>query len=174
MSGGIKSGLIFALAALVVVAGISFIPTVGVLCCGPLGALLLGGLAGYVGVRWSGPAAGMGQGVLAGGLAGVGALLGSLLFFVIALAIVRATPELNDMLRQQMEEAMRQQGGAGLTEEELGLFLSLGSGLAGVCLGLLNLVFALGAGALGGWLAVRQARGSQPPAPPPIAMPPPV
>jgi hypothetical protein len=168
MSGGLKSGLIFALAAVVVVAGISFIPTVGVLCCGPLGTVLLGGLAGYVGVRWSGAGARVTQGLLAGGLTGAGALLGTLLFFVIALAIVRTIPELNGEIQRQIDEAMRQQGGGSLTQEERDLFLNLGGGLAGVCLGLINLLFALGAGALGGWLGVRQRRGEQPP----IVMPP--
>jgi hypothetical protein len=169
MSGGLKSGLIFALVALVFVAAISFIPTVGVLCCGPLGALLLGGGAGYLGVRWGGPTAGVGQGLLAGGVTGGGALLGTVLFFVIAMGLVRTIPELNDELQRQMDEAMRQQGATGLTEEDMAMMLSLGFGVAGLCVGMLNMLFALGAGALGGWITVRQRQGQ---AQPPISMPP--
>ncbi|MEN9937105.1 MAG: hypothetical protein RLZZ387_3684 [Chloroflexota bacterium] len=170
MSGGVKSGLLFGLVSFIVIGGLTIIPTLGQLCCGPLGALLLGGAAGYVGVRWSGELAGMGQGVLAGALAGVGVLAGTVLGFVLYIALVRSWPE----ARQMLDEAVRQQQGAeALTPQDVDTLLNIVAPVLGFCFGLLWLLFSLGAGALGGWLAVQQRRGEQPPAQPPIAMPPP-
>lgn len=167
MSGSVKSGLLFALISLVVVGGLTVIPTLGQLCCGPLGSLLLGGLAGYFGVRWSGPSAGVGQGVAAGGLAGIGVVLGTVIGFVLYFALIRALPE----TRALLEETLREQPGVEqLTGEDLDLLLGIAAPAAGFCFGLLGLLFTLGAGALGGWLAVRQRRGEQPP---PLTMPPP-
>jgi hypothetical protein len=67
MSGGLKAGLIFALVSIIAVVGFSFIPAIGVFCCGPVATMALGAIAGYIGVRWSGPTAGIGSGTLAGG-----------------------------------------------------------------------------------------------------------
>lgn len=164
MSGSVRSGLIFGLASIIVVGGLSAIPTLGQICCGPLSAILLGGVAGYLGVRWSGPTAGVGQGAIAGGITGVGVLIGTVIGFVLYFALVRALPE----TRQMLEEALRQQGSGGsLAPEDLDMLLNLGAPIAGFCFGLIWVVFTLGAGTLGGWLGVRQ-RGS----PPPLAMPP--
>ena len=169
MTGGVKSGLIFALAAVVLVVVVAFVPTVGVLCCGPLGVMLLGTLAGYIGVRWSGPAARIIQGVLAGALTGAGAMVGSILAFVVLIWVARSfVPELYSQLLQQIDDVFRQQGGGQPSPEERELFLNLAIGAGGICLGTINLAFALGAGALGGWLAVRQRQGQAPP----LTMPP--
>lgn len=70
MSGGLKSGLIFALVSIIAVVGFSFIPAIGVFCCGPIATMALGAIAGYIGVRWSGPTAGIGSGTLAGAFPG--------------------------------------------------------------------------------------------------------
>jgi hypothetical protein len=168
MAGGLKAGLLFGAIALVVVAGLTIIPTAGILCCGPLGTLLLGGLAGYFGVRWS-ETPRIVQGVLGGGLSGFGALIGTIIGVVLLFAIARTIPELNAELQRQIEETMQQQGTGSLTQEEMDLFLGLAPAIAGTCLGVLNLLFALGAGALGGWLGARQLRGAPQP---PLTMPP--
>src|SRR5262245_55512863 len=105
MSGAVKSGLIFALVGIAAVAGLSFIPYIGALLCGPLAAALVGPGAGYFGVRWSPPTAGVGTGVLAGTIAGVGALIGSVLFWLVIFAIVRSMPQ----FEQAIDEALRQQ-----------------------------------------------------------------
>jgi hypothetical protein len=167
MAGGLKAGLLFGAIGLVVVAGLTMIPTAGILCCGPLGTLLLGGLAGYFGVRWS-ETGRMTYGLLGGGLTGIGALVGTIIGVVLLFAIARSIPELNAELQRQIEETMQQQGTGSLTQEELDLFLGLAPAVAGTCLGVLNLLFALGAGALGGWLGARQLRPQQPP----LMMPP--
>ncbi|HMP40054.1 MAG TPA: hypothetical protein PKA05_06710 [Roseiflexaceae bacterium] len=161
MPGGLKSGLLFAVIAIVVVFALSFIPTLGVLCCGPLGALALGVLAGYIGVRWGGDEAGIGQGVLAGGVAGAGALVGVLFFGVAALLLIRATPEMyNEMMRQILE----QQPDAGLTAADMDVLFPIVLFAVVFCIGVIEVLFALCSGALGGWLAVRQRQA--PPAAP--------
>ncbi|MFO7169178.1 MAG: hypothetical protein DIU80_014235 [Chloroflexota bacterium] len=168
MSGGVKSGLIFGLASIIVVGGLTIIPTLGQLCCGPLAALLLGGVAGYLGVRWSGPSAGVGQGAIAGGISGIGALIGTIIGFILYIALVRAIPE----TRQILEDTLRQQSGAErLTAEDIDLLMSIAGPLGGFCFGILWLLFALGTGVLGAWIATRQRGGEQPQ--PPITMPPP-
>ncbi|MCS6940864.1 MAG: hypothetical protein RMJ55_09580 [Roseiflexaceae bacterium] len=162
MSGGLKSGLIFAIVSIVAVIGFSFIPAIGVFCCGPLASMTLGAIAGYIGVRWSGPTAGVGSGALAGGVAGVGALIGSVIFWVIAILIAQSDPALFEEMLRQIEE---QQPASGLTSDDIRNLINVMGPLIGFCAGLIHLLFAAGLGALGGWLAVRQR--PQPPMMPP-------
>lgn len=172
MSGAVKSGLLFALLGIFVVAGFSFIPVVGPLLCGPAGAALLGGVAGYLGVRWTVGNAGVGTGVLAGTIAGVGALIGSIAFWLIAFAMVRSMPE----FEQAIEETLRQQNsGADPAEVRaiLDNILPIVGPFIGFCFGLIQLVISLAFGALGGWLSARNRATQGPPvAPPPMAPPP--
>jgi hypothetical protein len=80
---------------------------------------------------------------------------------ITAILILRASPELYD---QVLRQALEQQPDIGLTPEDLdALILPIGF-FMGLCIGLIELLFALGAGVLGGWLAVRQR--PTPPAPP--------
>ncbi len=161
MSGGLKSGLIFALVSLVAVAGLSFVPAVGVFCCGPVASIAVGAIAGYVGVRWGGEAAGIGSGTLAGAVAGVGALVGSVIFWIVAFMIVQSDPALFEQVLRQIEE---QQPASGLTDDDIrGLVTVLGP-VIGFCAGVFHLLFSLALGALGGWLAVRQRPQTPPPA----------
>ncbi|GIW01019.1 hypothetical protein [Roseiflexus sp.] len=162
MSGSLKSGLLFALISIVAVVGFSFIPAVGVFCCGPLVSMALGALAGYIGVRWSGPTAGVGSGTLAGSVAGVGALIGSVIFWVIAIIIAQSDPVLLDQIIRQIEE---QQPASGLTGDDIRNLITIMGPVMGFCAGLIHLLFAALLGALGGWLAVRQR--PQPPMTPP-------
>jgi hypothetical protein len=151
MSGAVKSGLIFALVGIAAVVGFSFIPYVGALLCGPLAAALVGVGAGYYGVRWSPPTAGVGTGVLAGAIAGVGALIGSVIFWLVVFAIARSMPQ----FQQTIEEALRQQPNAQINPSDMNALLNLVGPVLGICFGIFNLLLALGLGALGGWLAVR-------------------
>jgi hypothetical protein len=153
MSGRIKAGLLFGLIALIMVPLVSIIPTVGLLICGPVLAIGLAVGAGYLAIRWSDLRSGVGSGVLAGAFTGLGALVGSIVFFVAAIAFVSASPELRDLV---FEQALAQNPSAGISKEQLANILPFVGVLLGSCVGLVELVFALGAGALGAWLAVRQ------------------
>ncbi len=159
MSGGVRSGLIFGAVALLVAVGFSFVPLIGAFCCGPLGAVIAGGIAGYLGLRWSDIGAGIGTGVLAGGIAGVGGLLGSVIFYIVAISMLQSTPEFNATL----EQAMRQQPEVNLTPEDMRTMVGGIVLLAGFCTGLITLLFSLGAGAFGAWLELRQRTPSGPP-----------
>jgi hypothetical protein len=173
MSGAVKSGLIFALVGIAAVAGFSFIPYVGALLCGPLAAGLVGVGAGYYGVRWSPPTAGVSTGLLSGAIAGVGALFGSVLFWLVIFALARSMPQFEEMI----DEALRQQPNAQINPSDLNALLNLLGPVLGICFGIFNLLLALGLGALGGWLAVRnrpQQAMTAPTMPTPPLGPPPL
>jgi hypothetical protein len=171
MSGGVKAGLLFGAIAIPITIGASFIPYLGLICCGPLGALLLGAAAGYLGVQWAGLDAGIGQGVLGGGLAGAGSLIGTVIFFVGVIVFLSNMPEFDQALQDALEQ---QSPGTGLTVEDIRDMLGLAGPIAGICVGGFGLLFGLGGGALGGWLKVRQRTQADPPAPPPVAPIPPI
>jgi hypothetical protein len=167
MSGPMRSGLIFGLTALVLVLAVSWIPAIGVLLVAPLVVLGLATAAGYLAVRWGAPAARIGGATMAGALTGVGALVGSMLFFIIAISLVRwITPNFEQEI---IEEFRAEQPDITITPEQVGAILTVAMPLAGFCVGLVELLLALGFGALGGWLALR----NQAPAPPPPPMAPP-
>jgi hypothetical protein len=163
MSGGVKSGLLFGVIAIPLTMVMSIIPYVGIFCCGPITALGLGTGAGYLALRWGAPDAKIGQGVLSGTLTGLGSLIGSVLFFVLAIALLTQMPEFS----QVFEEALRQQNaGTDLTAADLQAMMAIAVPLVGGCFGLIGLLFALGGGALGAWLNLRQRAGQVPPATP--------
>lgn len=168
MSGGVKSGLLFGLIALISVIAVSFIPAVGPLVCGPGAAAIIGGVAGYMGVRWSAANAGIGTGVLAGTLAGVGAFIGSLIFFVVAVGLLINNPD----FERQLQESLRQQQGAQVDPADVSTLMGAVGPIAGFCFGIFNLLISLALGALGGWIAVRNRSQAAPPTsyePPPMA-----
>ncbi len=171
MSGAMRSGLIFAIAGIVGVLALSFVPLVGALCCGPLAAALAGGAAGYYGVRWSGTGAGIGRGVLAAAIAGVGALIGGAVFWLISFSIVQSNPEL---YQQAMRQFLQQQPQTQVDPAALAASMRVIGPIIALCFGVLELLIALAIGALGGWLAARNRAPTlpQPPmAPPPMAPP---
>ncbi|GAB4202879.1 MAG: hypothetical protein OHK0022_26430 [Roseiflexaceae bacterium] len=159
MSGGIKAGLLFGLIALIAVPVVSILPYVGVLLCGPIIAMALGTGAGYLGLRWSDRSAGIGTGVLAGGITGIGALLGCVIFFVVAFNLVLSEPGISEAVIDQIRE---QQPNNQMTNEQLQALLPITAVLAGLCVGIIQLLFTLGTGALGGWLAKRNQPAADP------------
>lgn len=167
MSGAVKSGLIFGVVGIFAVLGFSLFALILPLgcVCGTLVAGVLGGAAGYLGVRWT-EGGGIGSGVLAGLLAGIGALIGGIIFFVILISVFRSNPELENALL----EGMREQN-ASITDEQARMALGLVGPVGGFCFGVLNLLIALAAGAIGGAIA---GRGRTPMAPPPPMQPPPL
>jgi hypothetical protein len=171
MSGAVKSGLLFALVGIAAVIGFSFIPLAGPILCGPFAAALVGIGAGYLGVRWSTPGAGIGTGVLAGAIAGIGALIGSIIFWLIVLNMAQSIPGFQEQLQDTVQ---RQQPNAQLSPSDLAAIIQVAGPLIGFCFGVFNLLLSLGLGALGGWIAVRgSARQMAPPTiTPPLGPPP--
>jgi hypothetical protein len=92
-------------------------------------------------------------------------VIGVIIYFALVLQI----PE----MRQLLEEQLRQSDTSGLTTEDLEALIGIMGPVAGICFGVLNIFLTFAASALGGWIAVRQRQGQQPPmAPPPLAVPP--
>lgn len=181
MSGGLKTGCIFGPLQGILVIGLTLmgvalgnlsplLGAAGLFCCGPFGSLVAGALAGFIGVGWNKQPAGIGQGVLAGGLAGLGALIGTLLLWGGLYAFIAIAAESDPaVMRDALEQALAQQPNVNMTAEELqGAFGPILIGV-GFCTGMISLIFALGGGALGGWLRVRQRGQDLPPTAPPAA-----
>ena len=66
--------------------------------------------------------------------------------------------------RAQLGAFLQQRPDVKIDEGALGTMVGVAGAAAGLCFGVLNLLLALGFGALGGWLALR----NRPPAAPPI------
>ena len=164
MSGAVKSGLLFGVVGIVATSIMNFVFAL----CSPVVAAIIGGVAGYFGVRWSLPPEGIGKGVLAGTIAGALMLVSSLVFFVISFNIIRNNPQFTQMINQAIQQ---QQGGAELSPDQVAAMLNIAAPIAGFCLGLINLIFSLALGAAGGAIAVRN-RSVAPTYQPPMGPPP--
>lgn len=165
MSGTMKSGLLFGLIGLIVVLIVGFVPFIGALLCGPGGALLIGGAAGYFALRWNTGATGIGQSVLAGAIAGVGTLIGAVVFWIIAVSLASNDASLYDAI----QSALAQQPNANqLDPQSLKTLVGLVGPAAGLCFGVLNLVLALAGGAVGALIARRNQPIAAPIAPPSV------
>jgi hypothetical protein len=151
MSGAIRAGLIFAAVGLIAVLATAFLPRPGSIVCGPLVAVLVGGLAGFFGVRWSVERARVGRGVLAGTLAGLGMLVGAVIGYVILFNRLSSDPT----FQQRLGEFLQRQPNANIDPAALGAAIGVAGAIAGMCFGVLNLLLALAFAALGGWLALR-------------------
>lgn len=166
MSGAVKSGLIFGVVGIIATSIMNFLFGL----CSPIVAAVIGGVAGYFGVRWSMPPEGIGKGVLAGTIAGVLMLISSLAFVLIFFNIFRNDPQFAQIINQAVQQ---QQGGANLSPDQITTALNIAAPIAGFCLGLINLVFSLALGAVGGAIASRNrpvAPTYQPPmGPPPMS-----
>src|SRR6185369_10504094 len=151
MSGAMRSGLIFGAIGLIAVLATAFVPRPGPIVCGPLLAVLVGGLAGFFGVRWSVENARVSRGVLAALLAGLGMLVGAVIGYIVLFNSISSEPS----FQQQLSAFLQQQPDAKIDPEALGALVGIAGAVAGLCFGVLNLLLALAFGALGGWLALR-------------------
>ena len=151
MSGAMRAGLIFGAVGLIAVLATAFLPRPGPIVCGPLLAVLVGGLAGFYGVRWSLENARVSRGVLAGALAGLGMLIGAVIGYIVLFNSISSDPA----FQQQLGAFLQQQPDAQLDPGAIGAAVGLAGAVAGLCFGVLNLLLALAFGALGGWLALR-------------------
>jgi hypothetical protein len=161
MSGTMRAGLIFAAVGLIAVLATAFLPRPAPVVCGPLLAVLVGGLAGFYGVRWSPADARVSRGVLAGSLAGLGTLLGALIGYIVLFNSISSDPA----FQEQLGAFLQQQPDARVDPGALGSMIGIAGAVAGLCFGVLNLLLALAFGALGGWLALRN-RPAAPPSEP--------
>jgi hypothetical protein len=158
MSGAMRAGLIFGAIGLIAVLATAFLPRPGPVLCGPLLAVLVGGLAGFYGLRWSVAGARVSRGVLAGSLAGLGMLIGALIGYIVLFNSISSDPA----FREQLGAFLQQRPDVKIDEGALGTMIGVAGAVAGLCFGVLNLLLALAFGALGGWLALR----NRPPAAP--------
>ncbi len=159
MPGAMRSGLIFGAVGLLAVLATAFIPRPGPVVCGPLLAVLVGGLAGFYGLRWSAEPARVSRGVLAGSLAGLGLLIGAVIGYIVLFNSMSADPA----FQERLNVFLQQQPNATIDPGAIGAAVGVAGAVAGLCFGVLNLLLALAFGALGGWLALRNR---QPPVPP--------
>ena len=158
MSGAMRAGLIFGAVGMIAVLATAFTPRPGPVVCGPLLAVLIGGLAGFYGLRWSVENARVSRGVLAGSLAGLGMLIGAVIGYIVLFDSMSSDPS----IQEQFGAFLQQQPDANIDPGALGAMVGIAGAVAGLCFGVLNLLLALAFGALGGWLALR----NRPPAPP--------
>ena len=160
MSGAMRAGLIFGAIGLIAVLATAFLPRPGPVLCGPLLAVLVGGLAGFYGLRWSVADARVSRGVLAGSLAGLGMLIGALIGYIVLFNSISSDPAFREQLG-----AFLQRPDVKIDPEALGAAVGVAGAVAGLCFGVLNLLLALAFGALGGWLALRNRAPAPPIAP---------
>ena len=159
MSGAMRSGLIFAAVGLIAVLATAFFPRPGPVVCGPLLAVLVGGLAGFYGVRWSGEQARVSRGVLAGTLAGLGMLIGAVISYIVLFNSISSDP----LFQEQLGAFLQQQPDTQVDPGALSAMVGIAGAVAGMCFGVLNLLLALAFAALGGWLALRNRPQPAPP-----------
>jgi len=121
MSGAMRSGLIFGAIGLIAVLATAFVPRPGPIVCGPLLAVLVGGLAGFFGVRWSVENARVSRGVLAALLAGLGMLVGAVIGYIVLFNSISSEPS----FQQQLSAFLQQQPDAKIDPEALGALVGI-------------------------------------------------
>lgn len=165
MSGAVRAGLIFGVVGAIIVIALSFIFPI----CGPLGAAIAGGLAGYFGIRWSSVNPSVGKGVLASVIAGVIVLIATIVFVIIGFSALRSNPQFAEAMEQALQQ--QQQTNPEISSADLEVALTAAAPVAGFCLGIINLLAAVIVGAIVGLIANRNpAPTQQPPmAPPPMS-----
>ncbi len=166
MSGHVRAGLIFGAIAVVAVAALSFVP-----CGNILGALILGGLAGFYGVRWSGPNATVGKGVVASIITGLFAAAVTAVMAIVLVNMSINSPEVQQQLQQQLQE-QQQQTGQQISPDQLAAIINAAGPIGGICAGIINLLLSLAAGALGAYIAMRNVRNVPPANQGPMSPPP--
>lgn len=141
MSGTVRAGLIFGLAAALAFLGSTLLP---IPCLNLLSVIALGWGAGYTAAKTTGagPGQGVGRGLTAGAIAGVIVLLGTTLGFL----LLTNTAVFQEQLQAQLagNPALTD---SGLDPSTFGSALGVGIGL--FC-GFINFVLMLIAGAIGG------------------------
>ncbi|WP_152541377.1 hypothetical protein [Kallotenue papyrolyticum] len=170
MSGLLRAGLLFGLAATLAFVGGLLLP-IG--CVNVLIAfasvIALGWGAGYTAAKTSGAGRGqgVGRGLTAGAIAGLIALIGTLIALIVLGNVLRNQPGFEAALRQQLELMMPQNPEVG--DIDLEAVTGLAFVIAGFGCGLINFLLMLLGGALGGlmWRGAQQAAYAAPESTPP-------
>lgn len=167
MSTGSKAGLIFIIPQLIVMIVatiIGFVPLflasnapIGLIgcCVAPSAALILAGVAGYLGVEWDATTPATQIGIMAGLISGMGALFGAVIFWVsigliITYGIDNATLEAS--LDQLQNLSIEGSGDISAVRAMLSMAVLFMTGV-GVVSGLMSLSMSLIGGLIGAHLA---------------------
>jgi|GEM_PF-5741869 len=151
MSGTVRAGLVFGLAAVFAFVGgfILPIPCVNVIIAF-VSVIALGWGAGHTAAKTTGagPGQGTGRGLTAGAIAGGIALVGT----VILLMLLSFVPGIRDAINQGLQQAAQQNPELGDANIDAGAVLGAGLAIVGFGCGAINFVLMLIAGAVGGMM----------------------
>lgn len=150
MSGAVRAGLIFGLAAIVAfIAGLFLpIPCVNIILA--FGSVIaLGWGAGYTADKWTGAnqSQRIGRGATAGAIGGLVVLIGSLVAFIALSGVILSLPGVREQIATALQE---NPDAANLNPDDLQAAVGVGFGFIGFCLGVINFVLMLLGGVIGG------------------------
>lgn len=151
MSGTVRAGLLFGLAALVASVGALFLPIPCVNFILSLGSVIaLGWGAGYTAAKTTNATSEqrIGRGVTAGAIGGTILLVGSVVSLLLLSGVLMSLPAFRDQLAQAL--AQNPDASGQLNPDDLGAVMGLGFGVFGFCLGLFNFLMMLLGGLFGG------------------------
>jgi hypothetical protein len=161
MSGTVRAGLLFGLAAVFAFLGglILPIPCLNIVLAF-VSLIALGWGAGNTAAKTTGagPGQGTGRGLTAGAIAGTIVLIGTVIVFL----LVQYIPGVSEQINLALQQAAQQNPDAG--QVDAGTMLGLGLGIAGFMCGIVNFILMLIGGAIGGmmWKGTPAAAGYAP------------
>lgn len=151
MSGTVRAGLVFGLAALLAFIGgtllNALIPCVGFIVA-IVSVIALGWGAGQTAAKTTNAAQGQGtgRGATAGAIGGTVLLIGSVIAFLALSSVITSLPGFED----QLQQALQQNPDANIDPNDAGAFLGIGFGVVGFGCGIMNFVLMLIGGLIGG------------------------
>lgn len=150
MSGTVRAGLLFGLAAIVASIAALFLPIPCVNFILSIGSVIaLGWGAGFTAAKTTGATSDqrLGRGLTAGAIGGVVVLIGSVIALIALSGVIMSIPG----IQEQISEALQQNpDAANLNPDDVGTFLGAGLGVVGFCMGLVNFLLMLLGGLIGG------------------------
>lgn len=165
MSGTVRAGLLFGLAALVASIAALFLPIPCVNFILSLGSVIaLGWGAGYTAAKTTNASSDqrVGRGMTAGAIGGTILLIGSVVSLLLLSGVLLSVPAFREQLQQAL--AQNPDTSAQINPDDLGTFLGAGFTVVGFCLGAVNFLMMLLGGLFGGlsWKGAPAAAYGQP------------
>lgn len=151
MSGTVRAGLLFGLAALFASVGGLFLPIPCVNFVLSIGSVIaLGWGAGYTAAKTTNATSDqrLGRGVTAGAIGGTILLIGTVVSLLLLSGLLLNLPEFRSALDQVV--AQNPEASGQVNPDDLGAVLGLGSAVVGFCLGAFNFLLMLLGGLFGG------------------------